>query len=278
MPAYLRPTSLAEAFELLSTEQETRFFAGGTDLIVQMRDGVIAPDALMDVKALPELSGIENKNGSLMIGAAVTCGEILASDSVRENCLLLKQAASTLANVLLRNRATLAGNLCNASPGADMAPAALVLSGVLTTATPEGGREIALSEFFTGVKKHVLAPKEIVLKITFPLTKGRGIYLKKRRIRGHDLAQVGVAGFHDEDGGFRLALGAVATTPLLLNGFGKLSASELARQKGEIVAEALRAAKPISDVRSSKEYREAMVGLFTERIVDALASGTEVVR
>ena len=278
MPTYLLPTSLAEAFEALGGQGETRLFAGGTDIIVQLRDGVIKPAAIMDVKALPELQGITNEQGVLAIGAAVTCSEMLASDKVAGGCLLLKEAAFTLANSLLRNRATMVGNLCNASPGADMAPAALVLQGVLTTARASGGREIALRDFFVGVKKHVLEVGEIVTKISFPLTLGRGFYLKKRRIRGHDLAQVGVAGFHDDDGSFRLALGAVATTPLLLDGFGRLTTSELAQQREAIVAEAVKAAKPIDDIRASKEYRAAMVKLYTERIIDALTRGTEVRR
>lgn len=278
MPAYLHPETLAEAFEGQSLEGEVKYLAGGTDVIVLLRDGVIKPAALMDVKGLPELQGIGIKDDKLVIGAAVTCGDMIASGCVSGSCTLLKEAALTLANPLLRNRATLVGNLCNASPGADMAPAALVLQGVLTTVAPDGGREIALKDFFVGVKKQVLAANEIVAKISFPVTKGRGFYLKKRRINGHDLAQVGVAGLHDEDGSFRLALGAVATTPLLLDDFGKLSVEELAHRKDEIVAEAVRAAKPITDVRASKEYRLAMVKLFTERIVDACAEGKEVVR
>ncbi|MDR1357965.1 MAG: xanthine dehydrogenase family protein subunit M [Coriobacteriales bacterium] len=278
MPAYLHPTTLAEAFEGLSQGEETRYLAGGTDLIVLLREGVIAPAALMDVKALPELQGITTTEDALEIGAAVSCGQLIASEHVGYGCTLLKQAASTLANPLLRNRATLIGNLCNASPGADMAPASLVLRGVLTTATPGGGRTIELKDFFTGVKRHVLEPNELVTKISFPLTKGRGIYLKKRRIHGHDLAQVGVAGFHDTDGSFRLALGAVATTPLLLDDFGTLSTTELANRREEIVSEAVGAARPISDVRASREYRLAMVRLFTERIVDAFANETEVQR
>jgi len=278
MPAYLKPSTLAEAFDSLGQEGETRFFAGGTDLIVMLREGLIRPDALMDVKALPELQGIAIDDGRLVIGATVTCGELLESSVVGNNLPLLQEAAGSLANSLLRNRATLVGNLCNASPGADMAPAALVLQGVLTTAAPDGERTIDLKDFFVGVKRHVLQPQEIVTNISFPLSKGRGFYLKKRRIKGHDLAQVGVAGFHDEDDSFRLALGAVAITPLLLDNFGKLSASELAAQRDEIVAEAVLAAKPIDDVRASKAYRSAMVKLYTERIIDALASGKEVER
>ncbi len=278
MPAYLHPTTLAEAFEGLSREGETRFLAGGTDLIVQLRENIITPDTLMDLKTLPELQGITVTNESLDIGAAVTCGQIIASENVIDDCAVLKQAALTLANSLLRNRATLVGNLCNASPGADMAPAALVLHGVLTTVTPRGGRTIDLKDFFVGVKKHVLEPDEIVTKISFPMTIGRGIYLKKRRIRGHDLSQVGVAGYYGLDGSFRLSLGSVAITPLLLDDFGKLSTSELVARKDEIVAEAVAAAKPISDVRASKEYRSAMVKLFTERIIDAFANETEVER
>lgn len=278
MPAYMHPISLEEAFTGLNQEKDIRFLAGGTDLIVQLRERMIDPSALMDVKALPELQGIKATEDGLEIGAAVTCNEIIASEAVSGSYDVLNQAAGNLANSLLRNRATLVGNLCNASPGADMAPAALVLQGTLTTVAPDGGRTIPLKDFFIGVKKHTLFDNEIVTKISFPALDGRGIYLKKRRIRGHDLAQVGVAGFYGADGSFCLSLGAVAITPLLLDDFGQLSQKELLAQKDDIVAKATEAAKPITDVRSSKEYRSAMVGLFTERIVEAFAKGTEVQR
>lgn len=278
MPTYLHPTTLDEAFAGFRQVEDTKLFAGGTDILVLLRENVIAPAALMDVKALPELQGITLLEDRLEIGAAVTCNEIIASDRVRAGHDVLKQAARTLANSLLRNRATLVGNLCNASPGADMATAALVLQGYVTAASPCGEREIPLKDFFVHVKQHVLGPKEIVTKVNFPATKGRGIYLKKRRIRGHDLAQVGVSGFYDTDGSFRLALGAVAITPLLLDDFGKLTSEELLASKDDIVAAAVDAAKPISDVRASKEYRLHMVELFTERIVLALATGAEVQR
>lgn len=278
MPAYLCPTTLDEAFASLHQGKEVRYLAGGTDVIVLMRDKVISPEVLLDVKALPELQGIHIQDGKLRIGAAVTCNEIIDSELIGDGCALLKEASAELANTLLRNRATLVGNLCNASPGADLAPAALVLKGEVQAVTPSGSRDIPLKNFFVHVKKNALEPGELVTAVSFPLTKGKGYYLKKKRIRGHDLAQVGVAGFHDEDGTFRLALGAVAITPLLLDDFGKMSAQELGERKDDIVAEALSAAKPISDIRSSLEYRKAMVGLFTARIVDALAHGTEVVR
>jgi carbon-monoxide dehydrogenase medium subunit len=187
---------------------------------------------------------------------------------------VLKQAAATLANNSLRNRATLVGNICNASPGGDMLPASLVLSGSVVTASPRGERRVPLKDFFTGVKKHVLARDEIVLRVVFPELYGKSIYLKKRRIKGHDLSQVGVAGFYGDDGELRFALGAVGTTPLLVD-FGKIGKTELAARADEISDTVQKAAKPISDLRASKEYRLDMARLFAGRIAAAFATEKE---
>ncbi|MDR1531197.1 MAG: FAD binding domain-containing protein [Clostridiales bacterium] len=269
MPAFLQPSSLSEAWSALKENEDVRFLAGGTDLIVLMRQGAVKCGAVMDVKKIPELSVFGFKDGALEIGGAVTCAQILEAHETEGPYGILKQAAVTLANSLLRNRATLAGNLCNASPGGDMIPASLVLGASVVAASPRGEREIPLKDFFLGVKKHVLARDEIVLRVVFPKIQGGGVYLKKRRIRGHDLAQVGVAGFYD--GGLRFALGAVGPTPVLVD-FGRIPEAELLERKAEIVETVAAEAKPITDIRASKEYRLAMTRLFAGRILDALSS------
>jgi carbon-monoxide dehydrogenase medium subunit len=252
---------------MLKEGGDIRFFAGGTDLLVLLRLQALSCDKVMDVKQIPELQGIKLTSEALEIGAAVTCNEIIKSPVIGSEYAVLKQAMATLANSLLRNRATLTGNICNASPGGDALPACLVLGASVVTVSPRKERTIALSEFFTGVKRHVLERDEMVLRVLLPRVKGQGAYLKKRRIRGHDLAQVGVAGFWSEDGQLRLALGAVATTPLLLD-LGTFTRAELASRRDEIIDRAVATARPISDVRASREYRLEMVRLFCGRIID----------
>lgn len=275
MSEFVQPLTLDGAIEFLRDRPDTRLLAGGTDLIVQMRDRAVKCGCLMDVKRIPELSVFAYAGEWLEIGGAVTCNQILEADFLEEGHLVLKQAAAALANSLLRNRATLAGNICNASPGGDMIPACLVLDGRVVTVSPSGGREILLRDFFTGVKKHVLAPDEIVVKVLLSRKKGRGIYLKKRRIRGHDLAQVGVCGFYGAHGALSMAFAAVGPTPVLLDSLGAYNPEQLRAEKERIVALCGEAVSPISDVRSSKEYRDAMLRYFAGKIIDAFADGTE---
>lgn len=276
MPEFLQPKTLEQAMDLLREKQNVRFLAGGTDLIIQLRGRLVSCAYLMDVKRIPELQAFAYTEEGLTIGAAVTCSQILYADFLREEHKLLQEAAATLANILLRNRATLTGNICNASPGGDMLPACLVLDAAVHTCSPGGERVIPLKEFFTGVKKHVLAPDELVVKVTFPNKPGRGVYLKKRRIRGHDLAQVGLAGYYGEDGSLRFAVAAVGPTPVLVEGLGNYTPAELPAAKAAIVEQVMAKAKPISDTRSSKEYRLAMLNYFTSLALDAFATGEKL--
>lgn len=274
MPEFLQPGTLNDAACILRERPNTKLLAGGTDIIVQMRDGAAKCEYLMDVKKIPELGVFGYTADGLEIGGAVTCNQILEADFLKAEHAILKQAAVTLANTLLRNRATLVGNICNASPGGDMIPACLVLGGRIVTASAGGGRTIPLGEFFTGVKRHVLRPGELAVKIVFPAKTGRGFYLKKRRIRGHDLAQVGVAGFYGTGCELSMAFGAVAPTPVLLD-FGKIMPKDIPAVRADIIARCGQAVSPISDVRSSKEYREAMLAHLAGAILDAFANGTE---
>ncbi len=267
-----------EALRMLGEKEELRILAGGTDLIVLLRAGAASCRYMMDVKKIPELGVFGYTGEGLEIGGAVTCNRLIEADFLDEAHEVLRQAAATLANGLLRNRATIIGNICNASPGGDMIPACLALNARLVAASTAGQREIPLKDFFTGVKKHVLKPDELVVKMIIPREKGRGAYLKKRRIRGHDLAQVGVAAFLAEDGALRIAAGAVGPTPVLVEGFGAMDAARLKAEKAAILKKVEAAVSPIGDVRSTKEYREAMLRLFTGRLIDSFAEGTEVVQ
>ncbi|MGI9860551.1 FAD binding domain-containing protein [Moorella naiadis] len=266
---YFKPASLSEAVALLEQYgDEARVLAGGTDIIVNLRDKALQCKYLIDIKAIPEMQELRYSEGEgLVVGGAVTINQLLQAPQVRENYPILIQAGSSLANTLVRNRATFLGNLCNASPAADMAPAALVLGAAVVAVAKTGSRRIPLAEFFSGVKQNVLQRGEIAAKIAIPVSAGRGIYLKKSRIKGHDLAQVGVAGFLGVDGQLRLALGAVAPVPVLVQDLGPVRDGDLRQEERitAIVDQVLARVKPISDQRASREYRLAMVAYLVRQ-------------
>jgi len=264
---FLQPSSLSEATEILNSYEDVRILAGGTDLLILLKDRVLSCKYVMDIKKIPAMNVFGKTEKGLEIGGAINLNKVLSSDLTGGSCSVLKDGAAALANSLLRNRATLIGNICNASPGGDMMPAALVLDAELEAVSAKGKRQIPLCDFFTGVKKHVLQKNELVTKIVFPPKKGKGIYLKKRRIKGHDLAQVGLAAFWAEDGNLSLALAAVAPTPILIKGLGPFDKNALAGARDNLEREALNKISPISDTRSSMEYRIAMVKYFIGEVI-----------
>jgi carbon-monoxide dehydrogenase medium subunit len=272
---FLQPSTLAEAAEILNTHEDVRILAGGTDLLILLKDRLLSCRYVMDIKKIPEMNVFGKSEKGLEIGGAISLNRILGSDLADGSYSVLGSGASALANSLLRNRATLIGNICNASPGGDMLPPSLVLDGVLEAVSAEGTRQIPLVDFFTGVKKHVLKKNELVTKITFAQKQGKGVYLKKKRIKGHDLAQVGMAAFWSSDGGLSVALGAVAPVPVLITGLGPFFDRDgLARARPGIESEVLGRINPISDSRSSREYRIAMVKYFIGEIISQWTEGT----
>ncbi|MGB9858759.1 MAG: FAD binding domain-containing protein [Moorellaceae bacterium] len=273
---YFRPTTLAEAVALKDKYgEEAKVFAGGTDIIVNLRDRVLQCKYLIDIKHIPEMQELQyTPEKGLSLGGAITINQLLKAP-VMAHYPLLAQAGKTLANTLIRNRATFIGNLCNASPAADMAPAALVLGARVVAFSREGSREIPLEKFFVGVKKNALRPNELVVRLEIPVSRGKGVYLKKSRIKGHDLSQVGVAGFLSEEGELRLALGAVATTPVLVQGLKRFRREELQQEENitAIVDKVREQIDPISDQRASREYRLAMVQYLVRQVLGILGEG-----
>lgn len=272
---FLQPQTLEQAVKLLAEKPEPRVLAGGTDLIIALKNKAVSCGCLIDYKKIPSLNTIRVSEEGLEIGAAVTCSQILESDVITGAHKLLKQAAAQLANSLLRNRATLAGNLCNASPGGDLLTACLVLDAWVEAVSQRGTRRILLKDFFKGVKRHALSPDELLTKVVFPPQEGVGRYLKKKRIRGHDLAQVGVSAFYHSSGRLSMAFGAVGPTPILLDNLGTYTKEQLAAQREAILDSAVSAVRPIGDVRSSKNYRLAMVRHLSGKIIDELSGVTE---
>ncbi|MGE5485992.1 MAG: FAD binding domain-containing protein [Ignavibacteriales bacterium] len=274
---YLRPAGLDEALEVMARSgPAARVMAGGTDLIVNLRERSVACKQVLDIKGIPEMHDLLYDPGKgLTVGGAVTISELVTAGPVVRNYPILVEAGKTLANALVRNRATLVGNLCNASPAGDMAPAALVLGAKVIAASRAGQRSIPLEEFFVGVKMNALRPDEIALRVEIPPAAGKGAYMRRSRIRGHDLSQVGVAGFLTDEGRLSLALGAVAPVPVLIRDFDRVQREALWRDAEvlAIVEKVKGRVNPISDQRASREYRLAMVEYLTKQVLERLGRG-----
>jgi carbon-monoxide dehydrogenase medium subunit len=268
---YVRPESIPEACQFLSAHPgEARPFIGGTDLFVQMRDRVYKPKYLVDVKGLAGVDQISFDPGQgLQIGAGVNMNRVIAFPEVRKYYQVLADAAESVASYQLRSRASIIGNICNASPAGDTIGACLLLDGILTVFGTDGERQEPLSSFFLGPGETKLRSGDIVTAIHFPWPPDgmKGIYLKLGRNQLSDLAIVGVTalGYPDEETTsgyrFKLALASVAPVPLVVEEAGEiLGQNPVAAETLEQAAEAaMQASSPIDDVRGSAQYRKYMV-------------------
>jgi CO/xanthine dehydrogenase FAD-binding subunit len=266
---YQKVYSLQEALDAASASKGASvFLAGGTDLLVQIKEGKKQPRGVIDVKGVHEMAGLTLSGNGLSIGALTSIRTLETSLSVSEKVPLLAQTAAKLGSVQVRHRATIGGNLCNASPSADTAPALLALDAQVEIAGKTGTRVIELASFFLGPGATVLGDGEILARLKIPLTPNRqgSVYYKLSTRKAMDLAFVGVAvllelGRDDEITKTRIALGAVAPTPIRVPSAEKLLEGtrlgpEAAREAAELAA---RSCEPISDHRASVEYRREMV-------------------
>jgi carbon-monoxide dehydrogenase medium subunit len=277
---YSAPETLQEAVELLDKYgDDAKVLAGGTDLIVSLRARERLPKKVIDINGVKDLHELsyDEKRG-LNVGGAVTMNRLLHYDQVSKNFPILAEAVRTIGDFEIRNRATLVGNICNASPAADSAPALFVLDAMVNVSSRKGRRTVPIREFFAGVKKTILSSNEIVTSISVPTPpKGsRGSYLKARRTVGEDLAVVGVGGLvaPSSKGGkiVRLTYSSVAPTPVRAVEAEKVF--EKSQSLDELLDEAVpivkRAVSPISDVRAGEEYRMRLVEVLTRRLVRRL--------
>ena len=272
---FIRPGSLEEALEVLSEGGgKARALAGGTDLLVDMRAGLSAPETVVDIKAVASLHELayDPKQG-LSIGACVTVNELLEDQAVRSHFRILEIAAGELATHALRNRATVVGNLVTASPCGDMASPLLCLGAQVVIRSRAGTRTLGLADFIQGVKRTVLEPGEIVERVQVPtdMQDAAAGYKKLKRIKGHDLGVVAVAMIRKGDL-VRVAISSAAPTPVLLPDFAA------GAKVAEIQEAAWKAISPIDDVRCTKEYRAFMVGEFVERLMRELAGDGQRMR
>lgn len=271
---YIRPKTMDEALRVLSLYKKTaKILAGGTDLIVQLKENVVSPEMVVDLKAIEGLNKIELSGEMLRLGSLVTFAEIIDSPLVKKHCPLLWEASLTVASTGVRNRATLAGNICSAVPSADSAPVLAVYDAEIVVKSVKGGRRVSIHDWFAGPKRTLLAPEEIVLavELRLPKEKSGGCYAKISRYEGEDLAQGGIAVLALPDNTYRVAACALGPKPIrcrktetVLNG-NMPAERALAKAKETILKEI----NPITDIRSTKEYRSHMAAVMLGRAVQA---------
>ncbi len=272
--AYERPSRLADALALLADQgADARPLAGGTDLIIRIRDGSIRPRTVVDVKGVAELSNeIRQDDGQLVIGARTVMTELLRDERIRRDYAALAEAASVVGAVQIRNRATLAGNICNASPAADTAPALLVYGAWVIATGPSGTRTISIDDFFVLSGVTTLQPGELVVAIELPLPDGpRGaVHVRRTRRRGHDLASVTIACLIEPGGVTRLAYGSVGPRPVLVTDLTGVLADPAApddAKRDRLDALFVDAAPSPTSMRASPEYRLGMLRVLGLRAV-----------
>jgi len=271
--AYARPETLAEAVAMLAEHPgDARVLAGGTDLVAWLRDDAVHPDLLVDLKRIQGLGGIRAEDGVLHIGALVTFSDLISSETVASALPMLKEASATVASVGIRNRATLVGNLCSAVPSCDAGPALLSYEASLHATGPEGDRTVAVDDWFTGPRQTSRLPGEIVTGVSVPIPPRHGAcYAKLARYRGEDLSQAGVAVVVHPGHRYRVAFGAVGPVPFRAPEIeAHLEGRPPDRENLEgAVALVEGSISPITDMRSTKEYRTHMCKVMLRRALVA---------
>ena len=268
------PSEVVERLQQHGTKAS--LLMGGTDLFPSLRDGLLQPQIIIDVKQIPGMNAIEfSAEDGLSVGAAVTMNQLVSHPIIQARYPLLARAAGSVASYQIRNRATLGGNLCNASPCADTSPATLVLDARFVLHGADGERSLSAGDFFLGPGRTTLLPGEFMTAIRFPVppTDSAASYQKLGRCRAGDLALVGVAvlGYPDNAAksgySFRIGLGSVAPVPMRAFAAEELLAAQSPGKETFSLAaqEALFVAAPITDVRGTAEYQLAMVRTLTER-------------
>ncbi|HPB33249.1 MAG TPA: xanthine dehydrogenase family protein subunit M [Caldisericia bacterium] len=267
---YYKPKDFSELSELLlQYKTKAKILSGGTDLVVRIKDGFEFPEIVVDIKSISELKELKFDGKNLFIGATVTFNELIESDVVKENFPLLWEAAKNVASTGIRNRATLAGNICSAVPSLDSGPALLVYEAEVILKSKDGERKVNINEFFLGPRKTVLKEDEFVYGVNVPLPqkKNGGSYVKLGRYNGEDLAQVGIGILILEGNEYRIAhcaVGPVAARAKkieqLLN--GKSLSDSLIEEAKKLIEQEI---SPITDIRATKEYRIHMAKVMLER-------------
>jgi CO/xanthine dehydrogenase FAD-binding subunit len=274
---YFAPQTLGQTFAELSARAEpTKIIAGGTDLIVQMRAGILKPTVIVDLRHLP-LAGIREEEIAITIGALTTHTEILGSALIQRSFPALAAACRLVGGPTTRNRGTLGGNIMNASPAADAVPPLAAYDAEVVMAGPTGTRTMPIDAFFTGYRRTAALPGEVLQEIRLPkgAAPSASSFIKHGQRRAMYIATVSVAVRIDgEIGGpiqaARIALGSVAPTVIRAHAaeqalIGRTLTPDAIQAAAQLT---LDAATPISDVRASETYRTKIVAVLVKRALE----------
>ena len=281
---YAAPSAMEEAIRLLSSNADAKVLAGGTDLLVQMRSGRSRPGLIVDIKRIGEVNELSYIPGSgLTLGAAVPCYRVYRDAAVRKHYPALAEVAALIGGVQIQGRASIGGNLCNASPSADAVPLLIALRALCRVQGPRGAREIPVENFCTAPGQTVLEKHEVLVSLCFPDPEpGSGAsYLRFTPRNEMDIAVVGAGVAVVIENGLirsvRMALAAVAPTPLFISeADGALAGRPLDEDALRIAAELARAAaRPITDMRGTAEYRRHLSGVLARRALQAALAGAK---
>jgi carbon-monoxide dehydrogenase medium subunit len=274
---YARPTTVEEAVLLLQEHgDDAVMLAGGTDLVIELRNRWREPKVVIDLKRIDELRpGIREEDGKLVITASTVMADIVAHPTVQRYFPALAEAADVVGSIQIRNRATLAGNICNCSPAADTAPPLLVYGAEVVVAGPgKGRRRVPIDDFIVGPKKTALDPAELVVAIELPIPTGPtgSAYTRMTRRRGTDLASITMCCGVDAAGTTRLSYGSVGPRPwLLVDETGVLADPGASDEEKVPILEAMfvDASPSPTSMRSGPEYRVAMLPVLGRRALEA---------
>lgn len=277
---YYLPATVSEAIRTLNVlGTGGKILAGGTDVLVAMKEKGLRPRALVDIKGLAGLRGIsQTADGSVVIGALTTLHEIETSAELQGRFSGLAEAAGLVGSYQVRNRATLGGNLCNASPSADSAPALIAYGAFARIVGFEGERRLLLEDFFAGPGKTVLSADEILTAVELPSPPERSAcaYVKYGPRAAMDIAVVGAGVLIGLDAkgvcqSARIVLAAVGPTPLRAKSAEDRLTGRYVDEAivGSVAKLAAREARPIDDIRASAAYRSDMIEEFTARAIKA---------
>jgi CO/xanthine dehydrogenase FAD-binding subunit len=269
---YARPGSLDHAVKLLGENgKDARILAGGTDLANQMKQGYRVPKLLIDIKGIPELGMIRMEGSELQIGSLATFNDLRHSKLIREKVNILYEAAGLVGSTGVRNRATLAGNICSAVACMDSASPLLVHEAVIHTMSAGGEKKYPVAAWFIENRKTAIGDDEIVTHISIPVpeTKYAGAYQKMMRYSGEDLSQANVGVLVLADKQVRIAFGSVGPIPFRAAELEKFLLSEGVNEKTIEKSKKMieQIIHPITDVRATKEYRMHMTKVMFEKAI-----------